>query len=695
MIAKQVPNRHDGQSDFGALAKYITNGIDRQKLSDLAQTQPGFGQLTKYVSQETNASGTEKCIAVSMNNLLSVETAAAEFYSVASKNADVDNPVIHLIVSWSERERPSVDKIFDAGRDVLKALNLQEHQAIMAIHDDTDNLHCHIEVNRVHPRTFKSQHLPWMHKTLHRTAREIEIKNGWEHDNGLYVVRELPDGRKFVVPNDKYQDGNGLVHEQYIEKVARMEAWTDERSLVDHCRYEVAPQVTAAIAGAGGSWEKVHDVFAEHGMRIEKTGDKAFRLEALSHQGEVIRLPISKALRNIKFAEVESLLGTFVASAAPLKAAIKTNKIERPNGRSEPRPTKRDPNKREARRLERAAERTALIDRYKTDQSAEKANREQYKHRLAGVSKWHKAELEKLKAAMGERRAAIGSARLDPSSRKTQYSLLALSRLAQTSQLAAEAEARKAIIIAQRPAPLVWRTWLEREAQTGDQAALAALRGIVYQEGRDAKLGTRADELLDDDEADAKAVLANLSAREQAEDALWSDQPNRIRAHAADALMREVQGLKWKVTNNGNVEYQRQNGEAVYVDRGNKITFDRKTVTDQDLALALFHAREKWGKGIVLTAGDDAFTARMVKAAVAAGITVKNPELQQMQAFFKAQQNGKRPVPKSRARKEEPRTVADQPGRATDDVPNAVAGSTQVGPTPAKPTVKKAKRARR
>ena len=640
MIVKQVPNRHDGQSNFGALARYMTEGMDRKVLSDLAETRPGFGQLTQYVAQQTSDAGKEKCIAILLNKLLSVETAAAEFHSVASKNTDVDNPVIHLICSWPEHERPTIDQVFGAGQDVLKALNLHDHQSLMAIHGDTDNLHCHIEVSRVHPKTFKSQHLPWMHKTMHRAAREIEIKNDWEHGNGLFVVRESSDGRKFVVPNGNYRDGDALVHEPYSEKIARMTAWSDARSLVDYCRGEVAPLIAQAIDREGGSWLQVHELLAAHGMRMEKTSDKAFRLEAFSEAGDIVRLPISKALRHIKFAEVEARLGVFVSSKTAIVSPSVALRRVTETAEHEARSTARDPVKREGRRLERAAERSVLINRYRVDQKTEKTHQDIYRHGLAEVSKWRKSELAKMNASMAERRAVIRLSKLDRASKRMQYSLLALNKLARTHEIVAEVEARRAVIVAQRPEILVWRTWLEREAQTGDAAALAALRGIAYQEGREARKGAHNGVLSGEAKGHIEGAASKPLAGQRKEDAFWPDEPNRIRAYEADALMRLVQGLKWKVTNNGNVAYQREGGHPVYVDHGNKITFDRKTVTDEDLALALMHGREKWGEELVLTAGDDVFTARMVKAAVKAEITIKNPELQKMQAFFKAQKEG-------------------------------------------------------
>ncbi|WP_434716334.1 TraI/MobA(P) family conjugative relaxase [Paraburkholderia sp. A3RO-2L] len=632
VIAKQVANRHDGHSDFGKLAKYITSGMTDAQLSQLATDLPGFGQLTQYVAQDTDDAGKEKCVAVCMNRLLSVGAAPVQFYQTADRNPSVKNPVVHLVVSWPEHERPSYDAVFAASRDVLKSLNLHEHQWLMAIHNDTDNLHCHIEVSRIHPETFKSQHLPWMHKTLHRAAREIEIKNGWSHDNGLFVVREMPDGTKFVVPNDAYKETQGIKHEAYVQRLGRMEAWSDERSLVDHCRDVVAGELVSTIE-AGKDWDALHTVLEKHGMRMEKAGDAAFRLEAMTADGEVVRLPVSKALRAVKFGEIESVMGPFKPSGKPLQPAAPTQKA----GKAAP--PKRDPLKRETRRLERAAERTALIERFKAEQSATKESRAASDAALRAITTERKAQVSALKQVMARQKREAKQSELDPSQRKALYSLLAFERARELSRINAAAEQKRALVIAARVPSLSWRAWLEREAKAGDAAALSALRGIVYQERRDAKKSGATlppDELLEDD---PEKVLAELLAREREEDAIRSAQPNRIRAHQSEALMREISGLRWKVTNNGNVEYRRESGATVFVDKGNKLTFDRKIVTDADLTLALYHAREKWSGGIVLTAGDTVFTQRMVRAAVGAGITVKNPELQQMQAAFKAQRD--------------------------------------------------------
>lgn len=638
MIVKQVPNRHDGKSDFGELARYITGGMSAEEHARAVRERPGFGPLTEYVAQAHGLAGQDKCVAVSLHRILSVATAAAQFHSVAMRNPKVENPVVHLIVSWPDHERPSYDAIFAAGRDVLESLNLHEHQWLMAIHNDTDNLHCHIEVSRVHPVTYKSQHLPWMHRTLHRAAREIEIKNGWFHDDGLFVVRTLPDGQKAVVPNTSWRDTPETDHSLRGEKAQRMAAWSDKPSLVSYCREKVRDEM-ARLLDAGAGWDAVHRLLGEHDMRLHKTGAEAFQLEAVNDAGRVIRLPISQALRGVRLSEAERVIGPFTPNRTTDATVVQSSMSEGGQGRSKP--PKRDPVRRETKRLERAAERSALIERYRLAQEAARAARSATAEQLAEVAAWAHATIEMQRRETAAAKMALFQDEPDPYQRKFRRKDLILRAGWNRVLVQAEAKARREVILASRAAPLAWRTWLEAEAQGGDAAALKALRGLVYDAGRKSRKQARASSVADrnavtslPDTDDADGVMAELRSHEKEEASIRSAYPQHGRAEQADALLHLIRGLTWRVTNNGNVEYRRAQGELVLVDRGSRLTFDRQSVTDEDLAVTMLHAREKWGPSIVLTGGDAVFTERMVKAAVDAGMTVRNPELQEAQARY-------------------------------------------------------------
>ncbi|MFL9855108.1 relaxase/mobilization nuclease domain-containing protein [Paraburkholderia madseniana] len=655
MIVKQVPNRHDGKSDFGELARYITGGIDADEHARGVRERPGFGPLTEYVAQARGLTGQDKCVAVSLHRIRSVATAAAQFHSVAMRNPNVENPVVHLIVSWPEHERPSYDAIFAAGRDVLKALNLHEHQSLMAIHNDTDNLHCHIEVSRVHPDTYKSQHLPWMHRTLHRAARQIEIRNGWFHDDGLFVVRTLPDGRKVVVPNTCYRDAPDIDRSLRGEKAQRMAAWSDKPSLVEYCREMVKDEMARLLDSVAG-WDAVHQLLGEHGMRIHKTGAGAFQLEAINDAGSTILLPISLALRGVKLGEAERVMGPFTPNRKEFTAAAKSSMSDGPQEGSAP--PRRDPFRREARRLERAAERSTLIGRYRAAQEAARSARSVSSEHLAEVAAWCQAKIDAQRMQTAAAKEALFQDEPDSHERKLRRRDLTIEARLDRLIVKAEAKERCESIRASRPAPLAWRTWLEAEAQAGNPAALKALRGLVYDAGRKSRKQARAGSYGDlsavislQEGGEVNAVLASLLSHEKEEVSIRSAKSERARVEQADALLQRIRGLTWQVTNNGNVEYRCATGDPVFVDKGTKLTFDRQAVTDQDLALTMLHAREKWGRTIVLTGGDAIFVERMVKAAVSAGMTVRNPELQPVQARYIAQQarTGKKPVMRNAA----------------------------------------------
>ena len=683
MIVKQVPNRHDGKSDFGELARYITGGISAEEHARAVRERPGFGPLTEYLAQAHGQAAQDKCVAVSLHRIRSVATAAAQFYSVAMRNPNVENPVVHLIVSWPEDERPSYEAIFAAGRDVLKSLNLHEHQWLMAIHNDTDNLHCHIEVSRVHPDTYKSQHLPWMHRTLHRAAREIEIRNGWFHDDGLFVVRTLPHGRKAVVANTSWRDAPDTERSFRGEKAQRMAAWSDRPSLVAYCR-EMVREEMARLLDAAAGWDAVHRLLGEHGMRVHKTGAGAFQLEAIIDAGGTIRLPISQVLRGIGLGEAERMMGPFTPDrTTPVPLVQPSMSDGRHEGRALP---KRNPFSREARRLERAAERSALIGRYRAAQEAAKTARSATREQLAEVAAWCKATIDAQRRQTAAAKNTLFQDEPDPHERQLHRRALTIHARLDRVIVKAEAKARCKIILASRPAPLAWRTWLEAEAQAGDPAALKALRGLVYDAGRKSRRQARAGLSVDLTAAPslqegdaAEELLASLRAHEKEEASIRSARSEPARAEQADALLHRICGLTWRVTNNGNVEYRRAMGEPVFVDRGSRLTFDRQSVTDEDLVLAMLHAREKWGRSIVLTGGDAIFVERMVKAAADAGMTVANPKLQPVQARYIAlqAQDGKKPVAQN--------TISARVGPARMDPQRSGAhtGSAPVVPGPA------------
>lgn len=612
MIPKVPDNRRDGRSSFQDLGKYITAGIENNAQPP---TSTSWDRLTQYITQpavlDALGDAVEKTIGVEIGNVASLATAAAEMYAVAKKNSRAKNPVYHYILSWPEHERPSTAQIFEAVRYTLAALGMAEHQYIAAIHANTDNLHAHVEVNRVHPQTYLAVPLGFDHKTLHRAARELEIRFGWHHDKGLFNVVEV-DGRKVVVEDATFVEDALAKSTSKADSVA---TWSGEESLQDWCARVPAQALKKVVESkATTSWQAIHQVLADHGLELAESGGGGFVVRDLSgtqtRGGRPTTVAASKAFRFLRRGVLESRIGAFEP------------RIE---GASVPAPTrtyKRDPEKRLQRRLERKAARDDLKARFASERQKSQLVQSAAKRAIAPLYAEDKRRLAALANQYAADRAAIQSDRSLSGRQKQQaYMLLKLTTTKAREQLkesiAREQRERKSLL----PPVLSWRSWVEEMAKAGDEAAISALRGMAYQAGRErrrAGVEGVADAVAD---ADVVGPAGNegLNAIVPAE------------GGTRDPYIRALSRLNWRVTNNGKVHYEFDSGGTAFVDEGNRLTFQRKAVDDDALLISLRYAADKWPNGITITGGDIAFKQRAVRAAVSMGIKITNIELQALQ----------------------------------------------------------------
>lgn len=124
------------------------------------------------------------------HNSLSLSSAAAEMKAVATQNARVKDAVYHVVLSWPTNESPTDAEAFECGAYALGAVGMADRQYVFAVHRDTDNTHLHIAVNRVNPDMFAAVYPERDYFKLDGAMRELELRYGWQHDNGPYAVFE-------------------------------------------------------------------------------------------------------------------------------------------------------------------------------------------------------------------------------------------------------------------------------------------------------------------------------------------------------------------------------------------------------------------------------------------------------------------------------------------------------------------------
>ena len=223
--------------------------------------------LTDYIREPHNQNPDEKVIYANGRGFLCDSHAAQreEMVSLAAESVRSKNPVNHYIMSWREGEQPSPDQVEEAVSIFMEELGIKDHQAIYALHKDTDNLHLHLAINRVHLETLKAVKINngFDIEAAHKAIARIENVQGWQREqNGRYQVlengelgREHYDLEKPRQPDQKKRDMENRTGEKSAERIAIEDG--------------------APIIKKAQTWEQLHRELAVKGMRYEKTGSGA------------------------------------------------------------------------------------------------------------------------------------------------------------------------------------------------------------------------------------------------------------------------------------------------------------------------------------------------------------------------------------------------------------------------------------
>jgi Relaxase/Mobilisation nuclease domain len=174
-------------------------------------------------------------------------------------------PVQHWILSWREGEQPTAAQPDQAAKMFLAEMDLSDHQAIYALHSDTDNWHLHLAVNRVHQETERvvTVNKGYDLNVAHRAITRIELQQGWQ-----------PEGRALYAPGEYGElmlvRGTGPSARQPSARALSFE----ER--VGACSAErITSEDAVPVIRQARSWSEVHEGLAELGMRFEKKGSGA------------------------------------------------------------------------------------------------------------------------------------------------------------------------------------------------------------------------------------------------------------------------------------------------------------------------------------------------------------------------------------------------------------------------------------
>jgi hypothetical protein len=489
MLAIVAERRRDGKSSFVQLVSYTILREDIEVVETLSPDKPFirksrseeaiFNDLVQYATRNALPDSQDviaifpdgrqrvRCDQVICEtNCFSLATASVEMDMVATQNSRCNDPVWHVILSWPEQERPSPDQIFESARFCLEHMGMAGHQYVFSIHDDTDNLHCHLTVNRINPVSLKAASLYNDHFTLDHCCRELELRHGWKHDNGPYVINV--EG-VIVRSQDTYKSTPSAARQ--------MEYFGDKESLFSYAKDKCQHRLEMLFVHECYSWNDIHEVLHTAGLELRKKG-KGLAIYDLFNEWQV-PIRASRLHPDLTLSCQQELIGMFAPALAIREVCRSDNDVVLTNVNVESRYDNQlhrsDQGTRAERRIARAVARQDLIARYKKYKDGfvrPSISQEEVRARFAELSAVYRIRSNNARSFAD-----------DPLLRKLMLRALEVEKIKDMAALRLQIkEERLALKCAHGARCLSYRIWVEEQASKRDVAAISQLRGWVYQE---------------------------------------------------------------------------------------------------------------------------------------------------------------------------------------------------------------------
>ncbi len=178
MIIKKSVMKSNDKSSYARLAKYIMEEQTVHKIRNI-----GMWNSSGYDNDDID--------------LFMKEVKAVQDSNTLSK----DDKTYHLIVSFKEDEI-DINKLKNIENEIVTAMGFEEHQRLCVVHNDTDNLHLHIAINKINPETNKI-YTPYRdYQKLNDIAAAIEFKYGLKEDN--HIKSERPYSKAVDIEKSSY-----------------------------------------------------------------------------------------------------------------------------------------------------------------------------------------------------------------------------------------------------------------------------------------------------------------------------------------------------------------------------------------------------------------------------------------------------------------------------------------------------------
>lgn len=407
MIAKRAERRKDGKSSFSKLASYITRESKDEAIAFSSVSNCGFDDIDLAVK----------------------EIEATQERNTRSK-AD---KTYHLVVSFPAGEIPDKEQLKDIENELCKSIGLGDHQRISAAHNDTDNFHLHIAINKIHPVSHRAIEPYYDKYSLDEACSRLELKHGLQRDNRIDKTNSKERGFRETGRAGDMEAHSGL---------DSFKRWIKSRK----------EPLQKALEKAD-SWGELHKAFAEHDLEIRPRG-AGFVISARSQKAFT---KASDLGREFSKGQLESKFGPYQEPAEQIRQQEPVESYRKPPQQG-------------------GAERSELWEKFQREKHETIAVKKQL---LQVLKEQRQAELDRQRKFYAARKEEIKrDTLLKPKQKREVYKTLAKNRKVK-SAAAFQAYRHEVDKIHSTHRVKGWQEWLVDRATEGNATALTMLRSAA------------------------------------------------------------------------------------------------------------------------------------------------------------------------------------------------------------------------
>jgi len=378
-----------------------------------------FSGLVQYICDEQNKLERVGNISISNCNSTDPVWAVQEVLATQAKNQRATgDKTYHMLISFAPGENPTEEVLQEIEDRVISSIGFKEHQRIRVVHHDTDNIHIHVAINKIHPKTFNMVEPFRAYKTFAEIASKLEIEFNLELTN-----HQTRKGHSENLADD-------------------MEQHSGIESLINWMKRNCKEKIDAA-----NSWTEIHGVLAEHKlmMRVRANGFVFFNDQGLT-------VKASSVSRNFSKKNLEAKFGEFIPS--PFEDYGSSSNVYR----YEP--------------LNKKVIGSEIYARYQHEKTHNKIF---LSDKLKQLHTAKARLIEKAKKRGRIKRTALKLMSLSTMDKKYLYHQISRTLMKDITQIRKNyAKARSQLIDTYQNR--IWADWLRQKAQEGDKEALTTLR---------------------------------------------------------------------------------------------------------------------------------------------------------------------------------------------------------------------------